>query len=219
MSVSSDPETYGEMQVLQLPGSTQFRGPTQVFQSFNTNSDVRPDLTLFESTSSQAVFGNLLTLPIGTSGLLYVEPLYVQGRSDNSFPLLRRVLVNYGDRVGYADTFAEALDQVFGEGAGDAAADSDGDGTTPTPEPTSPSTPPPGGSPAPTPAPPADGGAGEGTTVEQAVADLNAALSALADAQRSGDFEGQGRALADLQDAVEAYQAATGQTAPASPTG
>jgi len=220
-SVSSDPDTYGEMQVLQLPGNTQFRGPTQVFQSFNTNADVRQQLTLFNSASSRAVFGNLLTLPIGTSGLLYVEPLYVSGNSANAFPLLQKVLVNYGDRVGYADTFAEALDQVFGEGAGDAAADSDGDGTTPAPAPASPSTTPPSGSPEPTTTPPADGGddGAGGTTVDQAVAAINTALEDLAAAQRDGDFEAIGRAQSDLQDAVEAYQAATGQSASASPTG
>ena len=73
------------------------------------------------------MFGNLLTLPIGEDGLLYVQPLYVEGRAENSFPLLRKVLVNYGDRVGYADTLAEALDQVFGAGAGEVANDSDED--------------------------------------------------------------------------------------------
>ena len=53
-----------------------------------------------------------------------------------------------------------------------------------------------------------------------AVADINSALAALAEAQRNGDFEGIGRAQADLQDAIEAYQAAGGATsAPASPTG
>ncbi|WP_221204147.1 UPF0182 family membrane protein [Modestobacter versicolor] len=218
VSVSSDPETYGEMQVLQLPGNTQFRGPRQVFQSFNTNSEVRPDLTLFDSSSSQAVFGNLLTLPIGTSGLLYVEPLYVQGTAENSFPLLQKVLVNYGDRVGYGDTFAEALDQVFGDGAGDAAADS-GTGGTPAPVPDPTTTPPSDPAGPSTEAPADEGGAGESPSLDAAVTDINDALSALAEAQRSGDFEGIGRAQADLQAAIEAYQAASGQSAPASPTG
>ena len=104
--------------MLRLPGNTPFRGPQQVQQSFITNNQVRPGLTLFNSQDSSAVFGNLLTLPIGGSGLLYVEPLYVQGTGENSFPLLQKVLVNYGDRVGYADTLEEALDQVFGAGAG-----------------------------------------------------------------------------------------------------
>jgi uncharacterized membrane protein (UPF0182 family) len=218
MSVSSDPATYGEIQVLQLPGNTQFRGPKQVFQSFNTNSEVRPDLTLFDSSSSRAVFGNLLTLPIGTSGLLYVEPLYVAGRGENSFPLLQKVLVNYGDKVGYADTFAGALAQVFGPGAGDAAADSGTGGATPAPA--SPSTTPPSDSAAPTTTPP-DGGSGSGgsAALDQAVTDINNALTALANAQRNGDFTGIGQAQADLQRAVEAYQAALALNTSASPTG
>jgi uncharacterized membrane protein (UPF0182 family) len=220
VSVSSDPDTYGEMQVLQLPGNTQFRGPTQVFQSFNTNSQVRTQLTLFESASSKPVFGNLLTLPIGSNGLLYVEPLYVAGTGQNAFPLLQKVLVNYGDKVGYADTFAEALTQVFGQGAGDAAADS-GSGGTSTQAPASPSTTAPSGTAAPTTTPPADGGGGTAgsAALDKAVADLDAAISALATAQRNGDFAGIGKAQSDLQAAVQEYQAASRQTASASPTG
>jgi uncharacterized membrane protein (UPF0182 family) len=219
MAVSSDPASYGEIQVLQLPGNTQFRGPKQVFQSFNTNSEVRPDLTLFDSASSQAVFGNLLTLPIGTNGLLYVEPLYVAGTGENAFPLLQKVLVNYGDRVGYANTFAAALDQVFGSGAGDAAADS-GTGGTPSPTPPTPPSTPPSSSPTPTTAPPdAGGGTTDTSARDQAVVAINAALTALSNAQRTGDFAAIGQAQADLQKAVQDYEAATGQAASATPTG
>src|SRR3954454_12147431 len=121
ISASSDPKTYGQIQVLRLPGNTPFRGPQQVQKSYIPTTPVSPDVTRFNSQESKAVFGNLLTLPIGGSGLLYVEPLYVQGRAENSFPLLQKVLVNYGDRVGYADTLEEALDQVFGAGAGESA--------------------------------------------------------------------------------------------------
>ncbi|MGY1623407.1 UPF0182 family protein [Geodermatophilus sp. SYSU D00965] len=205
ISASSDPETYGEIQVLRLPGNTPFRGPQQVQQSFNTNDQVRPDVTLFNSQESRAVFGNLLTLPIGGDGLLYVQPLYVEGTGDNSFPLLRKVLVNYGGRVGYANTLAEALDQVFGAGAGESATDSDGTSEEPaTPSP-SPST-----TPAPTtpPAPPADGGTANTPELQSAVDAINSALQALQNAQRSGDFAAQGQALADLQAAVDAYQSA-----------
>ncbi|MEU2347545.1 UPF0182 family protein [Modestobacter sp. NPDC049651] len=210
------------IQVLRLPGNTPFRGPQQVQRSFLSNNLVRPDLTLFESGSSQPVFGNLLTLPIGDAGLLYVEPLYVRGGSgENSFPLLQKVLVNYGDRVGYANTLSEALDQVFGPGAGDTAADSDGT-TTPSPSPTpapSSSAPAPSSGAAPTPSAGGGGSGGDAGARDQAVTDINTALEALAAAQRSGDFAAQGRALADLQRAVEEYQAAGGQGAPATPTG
>src|SRR3954449_1160567 len=220
ISASSDPQSYGQIQVLRLPGNTPFRGPRQVQQSFITNNQVRPDLTLFNSQESRAVFGNLLTLPIGGNGLLYVEPLYVQGTGANSFPLLQKVLVNYGDRVGYANTLAAALDQVFGAGAGSSATDngnaSDGGSTaTPTPTPT------PAPVPAPAPAPNPGGVAGSNPDLDRAVADINSALAAYQAALKSGDFAASGEALNRLQQAVQAYQAAqaAASPSPAAPTG
>ncbi len=217
ISASSDADTYGQIQVLRLPGNTPFRGPQQVQQSFNTNDEVARDLTLFNSEDSQAVFGNLLTLPIGANGLLYVQPLYVEGTGENSFPLLRKVLVNYGGRVGYADTLSDALDEVFGAGAGDTATDSDDAGTTPDEEePPTPTTPP--ADPTTPEPPPADGGE-PAPGRDEAIANLDAALQALDEASRSGDLAAQGRALIELQEALDAYEAATGSPAPATPTG
>jgi uncharacterized membrane protein (UPF0182 family) len=215
ISASSDPATYGQIQVLRLPGNTPFRGPKQVQQSFNTNDDVASDLTLFRNSAAQPVFGNLLTLPIGGNGLLYVQPLYVEGRTENSFPLLRKVLVNYGDRVGYANTLADALDQVFGAGAGQSATDGGSQPTTPSDGTATPTT----GSASPT--SPAAGGSGSPSNpdMDAAVTDLNKALSDLSAAQRSGNFEAQGKALADLQAAVKAYQTAQESGGAAKPTG
>ncbi|MFQ1001548.1 UPF0182 family protein [Modestobacter sp. SSW1-42] len=217
VSASSDPETYGDIQVLRLPGNTPYRGPNQVQNAFVTNNQVRPDLTLFSSENSRAVFGNLLTLPIGDAGLLYVEPLYVQGTGENSFPLLQKVLVNYADRIGYADTLAEALDQVFGQGVGEVAAD----GGTPPATPTTPTPAPTDGA---TPAPSA--GPVDEAARDAAVTRLNDAITALGEATRAGDFARIGQAQADLQAAVQAYQAANGQASAApsstpapSPTG
>jgi uncharacterized membrane protein (UPF0182 family) len=215
ISASSAPDTYGQIQVLRLPGNTPFRGPKQVQNAFTTNNQVRPDLTLFSSENSDPVFGNLLTLPIGDAGLLYVEPLYVRGKGEGGFPLLQRVLVNFGDRIGYADTLEEALDQVFGDGAGGAAVGSGG--TPSTGSPTTPTTPTTPSTPTP---PPADGGGVTTPGMDAAVANIRSALQALQNAQRNGDFEGQGRALADLQSAVDAYQAAqSSASASATPTG
>jgi uncharacterized protein len=201
VSASSDPDTYGRMQVLRLPGNTPFQGPRQVQQSFNTDDNIARDLNLFRGSDSQPVFGNLLTLPIGEDGLLYVEPLYVEGTGDTSFPLLRKVLVNYSGRVGYADTLGEALDEVFGAGAGDAAGN--GSTGTPTPSTTPSNEPTPSATATPTPTAPSGGG---GTAVDKAVAAIDDALAELQKAQRSGNFADQGKALEDLQAAVEAYR-------------
>jgi uncharacterized membrane protein (UPF0182 family) len=210
ISASSDPRNYGQMQILSLPGNTPFRGPQQVQQTFITNDAIRRDLTLFNSNESKAVFGNLLTLPIGTNGLLYVEPLYVQGNSANSFPLLRKVLVDYGDRVGYADTLADALSQAFGAGAGSAATDSGSSGSTSSPS----SSAAPSTSAPPSSSPPATQG---NPALTAAVQQINAALAALATAQRTGDFAGIGTAEQQLQAAVQAYQAALAQGTSSSP--
>jgi uncharacterized protein len=203
VSASSDPgDDYGSIQVLRLPGNTPFQGPRQVQQSFNTDDDVARDLNLFRGADSTPVFGNLLTLPVGGDGLLYVEPLYVEGTGDTSFPLLRKVLVNYSGRVGYADTLGEALDEVFGAGAGDAADGDTGNGSE-TPTATPPSDEPAPSETATTAPPPPSGG---GSEVDDAVAAIDDALAELQDAQQSGDFAAQGQALADLQAAVEAYR-------------
>ena len=67
---------------------------------------------------SNVELGNLLTLPVG-GGLLYVQPVYVRATANTAaYPLLQKVLVSFGDQIGYADTVKGALDQVFGGNAG-----------------------------------------------------------------------------------------------------
>ena len=67
--------------------------------------------------------GNLLTLPVG-GGILYVQPVYVQSSGDAAYPSLRRVLVGFGEQVGFAPTLEEALDELFsGSSGAETAAD------------------------------------------------------------------------------------------------
>ena len=66
-------------------------------------------------------WGNLLTLPVGQGGLLYVTPVYASpGTSDaaSTYPRLIRVAMMYNDKVGYGPTVSQALDGIFGAGAG-----------------------------------------------------------------------------------------------------
>jgi uncharacterized membrane protein (UPF0182 family) len=64
----------------------------------------RIQITQLSSATSTVVYGNLLSLPFG-GGMLYVQPLYVKSTNvDQPLPLLKKVLVSYGDQVGYADT-------------------------------------------------------------------------------------------------------------------
>ena len=120
--VNSDPgPDYGQITVLQLPRSTNIAGPSQVASNFEAKPEVANSLSLLRQGGSDVVLGNLLTLPVG-GGLLYVQPVYVRATANTaSYPLLQKVLVSFGDQIGYDDNLKGALDQVFGGNSGTTA--------------------------------------------------------------------------------------------------
>jgi uncharacterized membrane protein (UPF0182 family) len=207
MSVSSDPADYGTIRVLRLPttaaGNSQVDGPVQVQNKFQSDSRFAQERTLFSNQSVTVIFGNLITLPLA-GGFLYVEPVYIQQRNQNSYPQLARVLVAYGSKVGFASTLGDALKQVFGDSANQGPTAPTQPGTS-----TSPTTTPPSTSGSPTAPPPA----GTNPALAKAVTDIQAALSQLRQAQQNGDFTAQGQALAALDAATRAYEAAQGSAA------
>ena len=126
--VNSDPgPDYGKISVLQLPRNTNIAGPSQVASNFEAKPEVANSLSLLRRGGSDVVLGNLLTLPVG-GGLLYVQPVYVRATANAAaYPLLQKVLVSFGDQIGYDDTLKGALDQVFGGNSGSAAGGSSSD--------------------------------------------------------------------------------------------
>jgi uncharacterized membrane protein (UPF0182 family) len=122
-------KNYGTLRLLELPKNSTVPGPGQAQNNFNANANVSKELNLLETGSTTVTRGNLLTLPIG-GGLVYVQPVYVQSSGSTSFPLLKKVLVAFGEQVGFADTLDEALDQVFGGDSGASAGDADNVGKT-----------------------------------------------------------------------------------------
>src|SRR5690625_2662593 len=120
MAVNADPtmENYGQLNLLRLPSNTQISGPEQVANDFETDPEVAQELSLLRQGDAETVLGNLLTLPVG-GGLLYVQPVYVErATGDGTYPLLRRVLVSFGEQIGYDDTLEGAVDDIFGGEAG-----------------------------------------------------------------------------------------------------
>jgi len=215
VSVSSDPQNYGEIKVLKLPttGSSQVEGPGQIQRRFQTTPKVTENRTLFQNQSVTVRFGNLLTVPYG-GGLLYVEPIYIQTKDDaNAFPQMARVLVSFGNRVGFNADIREALKEVFGPGVGDAATPPEGQ-APPTSSPPSTSG---------TVQPPPSGGTGSSPELDEAVRAMDAAATKLKAAQQSGNFAEQGQALQELDNAIKRFlnaKAALGGSSspPSSPT-
>nr|WP_235498712.1 UPF0182 family protein [Arthrobacter sp. Leaf234] len=202
-------EDYGRLTLLDSSGQDSVVGPGQAQNLFNSDTTVSQELNLLRQGASEVINGNLLTLPIG-GGIAYVQPVYVQSSGSSSFPVLRRVLVSFGDDVGFAPTLAEALDQVFDGNSGATTGDEENVGATPE----DPATPAEGGdegaTPAPTPTPGATSGATPPATSGDPAADLRTALddanTAIQDgnaALASGDFAAYGEAQDRLQDALQ----------------
>ena len=170
---------YGKITVLQLPRSTNIAGPSQVASNFEAKPEVANSLSLLRRGGSDVVLGNLLTLPVG-GGLLYVQPVYVRATANAAaYPLLQKVLVSFGDQIGYDDTLKGALDQVFGGNSGTTSSSG-----TPTASGTT-----------------NDSLASALASAKQALADAQAALA-------NGDFAAYGRAQDRLKAAIASAIAA-----------
>lgn len=193
-------EGYGKLRLLAIPRELSVPGPGQAQQNFDSNATVSQALNLLRQGASEVKNGNLLSLPVG-GGILYVQPVYVQSSGQTSYPTLRKVLVAFGDKVGFADTLAEALDQVF-QGTSGAVTSETETGGTGTPE---------------------SGDPEVDLTVEQqltdALGDANAAIKAGQEALAKNDFAAYGAEQTKLKDALDrATEAQDALTAPAEPT-
>jgi uncharacterized membrane protein (UPF0182 family) len=197
-------ESYGKLRLLQVPPEAQVPGPGQAQNKFNSDPTVSQALNLLRQGASDVLNGNLLTLPAG-GGLLYVQPVYLRSTGETSYPTLQRVLVAFGDKIGFAPTLDEALNQLFGGDSGAAAGDSANNGQTP---------PAPGGG-----GTPAPGTTDARADLKAALAEANAAIKAGQEALGKGDFAGYGeqqkKLNAALQKAIDA-EAKIAATTPAS---
>ncbi len=179
---------YGKITVLQLPRSTNISGPSQVSSNFEAKPDVAQALSLLRQGGSDVVLGNLLTLPVG-NGLLYVQPVYVRATANSSaYPLLQKVLVSFGDQIGFDNTLQGALDQVFGGNSGTTINNTPGTTTSTT----------------------TSGGTTTSTNgaLRQALANAQSAMNDANTALRNGDFTAYGKAQARLKAAIAAAVAA-----------
>ena len=201
MAVSSEPgEDYGKMRVLQLPSNTTIPGPQQVQNNFESDPAVSSQLSLLRRGGSEVEFGNLLSLPFN-DGLLYVEPVYIRATTDG-YPLLRKVLVGYGQNVALENTLDVALAKVFGtspEATADQKLTTTATLDEPTPEPT------------PTPTPTEEPTGDPATDLAIAITQAQRAYEDGQIALAKGDFAAYGEAQERLKAALDAAATAEAQ--------
>ena len=195
MTASSDPGTYGQLHVFQLPPGQTVDGPGLISNAIRSNPQISAELTFYNQQSSQVELGEVDIVPIDNT-LLYVEPVYVES-STNHIPELRDVVVVYNGQAYHSsnaslDGALCQIGQPFTSYCNTAAANAGplvntnlglgGTGTTPTtPTTTAPTTTVPANT-GPVPAPPA--GATVQSLLNSAVSELKAGQAAL----KAGDL-------------------------------
>lgn len=172
---------YGELILYRLPKDRIIYGPSQIEAQINQDTNISKEFSLWNNSGSKYSRGNMFVIPVEQS-LVYVEPVYLEA-ANSSLPEVKRVIVAYGNKIAYETTLAQALNKLFGSGAGDPLSSD-------------------------TPATDANNGAGGGqagsspggamSLEEMAVLANEAYENALA-AQQSGDWSGYGEYLNQLQ--------------------
>jgi uncharacterized membrane protein (UPF0182 family) len=113
MAGRSDGAAYGQLLAYTFPTSRVIDGPAQIEARIDQDATLAGQITLWSQQGSKVKRGNLIIMPIG-SGLLYVEPIYLQ--ADRSpMPELRLVVLATQERLTYAANFETALKQLLGE--------------------------------------------------------------------------------------------------------
>ena len=113
MAGRSDGEHFGKLLVYNFPESRVIDGPVQIEARIDQNAQLSGQFTLWNQQGSRVIRGHLLVIPIGRS-LLFVEPVYLQAER-SPMPELRLVVLATQEKLAYGQTFAEAMNNLFGE--------------------------------------------------------------------------------------------------------
>lgn len=115
MVARNDGDAYGELVVYQFPKNKTVYGPEQIEAQVDQNTEISKEFSLWSSSGTSYVRGNMFVIPINTS-LLYVEPVYLEA-TNSSIPEVKRIIMFYNDKIAYEETVAECLVSLFGNSA------------------------------------------------------------------------------------------------------
>ena len=173
----STPGRYARLIDYRMPEGKLVDGTEQVGQRIEQDAEISQQLSLWRGDGSQVIKGDLFVVPIEES-VLYFQPIYLE-EEGGAFPEFRRVAVVFGEKVRWAESLDQALALVFGETDGSG----DGDDGGPVD-------------------PPSGGGDGD-ATIEELIAQANAAFARAEAALRSGDLAGYQEAVEEAARIVE----------------
>ncbi|MGI6720348.1 MAG: UPF0182 family protein [Anaerovoracaceae bacterium] len=112
----NDVPNYGELILYRLPKDRIIYGPAHIEAQINQDPEISKEFALWNNSGSLYSRGNMFVIPVEDS-IVYVEPIYLEATAA-SLPEVKRVAVYYNERLAYKPTLGEALDELFGPGAG-----------------------------------------------------------------------------------------------------
>jgi uncharacterized membrane protein (UPF0182 family) len=107
LAARNDTPNYGELVLVRFPQQRLLLGPQQISALTDQDPTISLQFGLWNRLGSRLFRGNMLVLPIG-NGLLYVEPVYLQSKS-NDLPTLVRVVVTDGRRFLMEQDLGDAI--------------------------------------------------------------------------------------------------------------
>ena len=106
-------ENYGQLIVYNFSQSENISGPYQVENRIDSDANISKDISLWESSGSSVIRGNLMVVPV-ESNLLYIEPIYITSGIDGSaLPQIARIVMTYNDIVVSEPTLNACLQRLF----------------------------------------------------------------------------------------------------------
>ena len=107
LAARNDTPNYGELVLVRFPQQRLLLGPQQISALTDQDPTISLQFGLWNRLGSRLFRGNMLVLPMG-NGLLYVEPVYLQSKS-NDLPTLVRVVVSDGRRFLMEQDLGDAI--------------------------------------------------------------------------------------------------------------
>ena len=130
LAARNDPPNYGELLLVRFPQQRLLLGPQQISALTDQDPQISLQFGLWNRMGSRLFRGNMLVLPIG-KGLLYVEPIYLESKSNN-LPTLVRVVVSDGRTFVMERDLRTALDKLVEAPTGASSSSASSDPLMPT---------------------------------------------------------------------------------------
>lgn len=111
LTSSSEPNSYGRMEVYELPKSRVTLGAAQVSARINQDPTIAEQLTLWNQPGSTVQFGTMLVLPVDGS-TIYLQPIFLKAQSSAITEMAGVIAVN-GDRISLGKNLNDALAKAF----------------------------------------------------------------------------------------------------------